>query len=300
MKVTVYLTQICASWHSRLELQLVSPMLSRANRKMPKRFYEVYGIMCEAGKRRARTRAGISEEDVSGPERLILLPGTLDKGDGDNCHTYSLLLATLGEALGLNPDQCRCVPYAGQESTVARNCGGDDGCLREERHISWESVRGNVGLDGDWSKVVVAGHSQGAGVAAYGATQTRLWGLIQICGPCDKDSSGNPPLWLKRDYLQVPMTRIASLSNINDTLCAHATANWKTEGLGDPKMIPLPTVVPSLSASSVVVTSMPSGEEMEKCAHPASIAAHNAPARCQSYKPLWVYLARKVIGGAPG
>lgn len=55
-----------------------------------------------------------------------------------------------------------------------------------------------------WGKVVVVGHSQGSGHAAFLGKRHRLKGVLMLAGPQDTDASGEPVAWLEERGLTDP------------------------------------------------------------------------------------------------
>ncbi|HEX3886573.1 MAG TPA: hypothetical protein VHW05_03665 [Phenylobacterium sp.] len=89
--------------------------------------------------------------------------------------------------------------------------------------------------DTDWSKVTVAGHSQGAGHVALLAKRHRMDRAVMISGVADRAPSGKPAPWLSRPNA-TPVERQFGFINVSDPVVTLpvALASWKAIGLKGP------------------------------------------------------------------
>ena len=129
-----------------------------------------------------------------------------------------------------------------------------------------------------WSKVVVAGHSQGAGEAGYIASVRKVGGVLLFAGVVD--GSGSSPLatWLGEPHL-TPSSRYAALLNVGDTWSAREQKSWVALGIpgGDkPRSIDSPS-----TASADVHAFITSA----KGRTPGALSAHNEVA-ADPYVPV--------------
>ena len=74
-------------------------------------------------------------------------------------------------------------------------------------------LAGNVGID--WSRVVVSGHSQGAGHSAYLAKQFDLAGIVMFAGPGDFVPQQGPAPWLFEPNV-TPADRMFAFTHVDD------------------------------------------------------------------------------------
>lgn len=81
----------------------------------------------------------------------------------------------------------------------------------EERWGRYLDADGGI----NWSRVVVAGHSQGAGHAAYLSKQFRLGGVMMLAGPGDFVQDFGPAPWLELPAETSP-SRLFALTHLQD------------------------------------------------------------------------------------
>ena len=88
-----------------------------------------------------------------------------------------------------------------------------------------------------WSKIVIAGHSMGAGVAAWIATQKPVHRLVMMSQPQDyvDDGSGGtiPAAWISAGFSSLTPDAMFGLSHVNDTVSDYGRTmtNWSTFGM---------------------------------------------------------------------
>ncbi|MEO1496296.1 MAG: hypothetical protein AAFV43_04020 [Planctomycetota bacterium] len=84
----------------------------------------------------------------------------------------------------------------------------------------------------DWSRVVVAGHSQGAGHTAYLSKEFLLSGAVMIAGPGDFVQDFGVAPWLLEPGA-TPAERLFALTHVQDPTAAGFFANQRLLGLDD-------------------------------------------------------------------
>jgi hypothetical protein len=150
-----------------------------------------------------------------------------------------------------------------------------------------------------WSNIVVSGHSQGAGHAAYLTRDHELAGAILFGGPGDFIDNQQAS-WLFRPSL-TPTERMFAFTHVNDPYSAGFFQNQRTLGLD--AFGPIVNVDTGLEpyAGSHMLTSF--------LAPPPGENAHNAPVLDAAlrldasgnpvYAPVWDYMLSQVVP-APG
>ncbi|MBK4346831.1 BPSS1187 family protein [Lacisediminihabitans changchengi] len=89
------------------------------------------------------------------------------------------------------------------------------------RYRSGDSIR--------WDRVVVAGHSQGGGLAAYIAHRFRVHGALMFSSPVQSDA-GVPARWMRKSGA-TPASVQYGLVDVRDRYATNVTASWATMGM---------------------------------------------------------------------
>mmetsp|Transcript_14912 Transcript_14912/g.42838 ORF Transcript_14912/g.42838 Transcript_14912/m.42838 type:complete len:336 (-) Transcript_14912:120-1127(-) len=178
---------------------------------------------------------------------LLFLPGS-----GQSCDDYSQLLETLAGSM-----RTLCLPYDNRTPIAGLCEGGDASCYPELRleayNGSFSDVPGNnielrmasalaylVRNDGGawsryldasgrplWSQIRAAGHSQGAGAAAYIGYIRELPRVVQFSGVCDMSD------WTRRlGPPATPESRFFGFASSHDAMCPanRQVTAWRAEG----------------------------------------------------------------------
>lgn len=111
--------------------------------------------------------------------------------------------------------------------------------LATARGEPWTTVRDRLAAD-DWSSVVLAGHSQGAGHAAYLAREESAERMILLAGPSDRVASGMPSHapapWIAA-LATTPLRTTLRLAYMHDDddfeIVPQVVDNWDLLGLPD-------------------------------------------------------------------
>lgn len=153
----------------------------------------------------------------------------------------------------------------------------------------------------DWSRVTVAGHSQGAGHAGYMAKMRALHRVVVISGPGDVGQTpGVPAPWLSLPNV-TPAARQYGFTHTGDTLVPLALAlrNWELMGLGasgapanvdgaGPPFGNTRQLVTSLAPNPNPPAPVPAPE------HAAPVADAATPRTAEGdpvFRSVWIYLA---------
>lgn len=155
--------------------------------------------------------------------------------------------------------------YWNNGRSVERTCGTDAGCytavqrnrldgsdpttfssvnpansivsrLRESlRHLQrvdvaghWQQYLSGGGID--WANVVVAGHSQGGGEAAYISHIHAVRGVLMFSSPVDSDNGVNASWMSSRG--ETPASRMYGFDDSGDVFNARVVASWNALGMG--------------------------------------------------------------------
>ena len=153
----------------------------------------------------------------------------------------------------------------------------------------------------NWSLITVAGHSQGAGHAAYLAKLQNLDRAVMFSGPGDTGiAPGSAAPWLS--LLNVtPASRQYGFTHTGDTLVSFplVTRNWGLIGMdafGAP--VSVDSIASPYANSRQLTTSAPPNPAtpptVESATHAAPVVDVATPVTAQGdpvYRPVWTYLA---------
>lgn len=150
--------------------------------------------------------------------------------------------------------------------------------------------------DIDWSKIVIAGMSQGAGNAALIATRHKCARAVLFGGPKDFDKAANTPApWYTKP--KTPLKRIYAFDNDQDHQgCSfpEQLQNWKAMGLykfGNPYTID--GAKPPYGHSHLLETNYPGTTTPSERAHTSLITDGASPHDSKGgwlFSPVWGYM----------
>jgi len=153
----------------------------------------------------------------------------------------------------------------------------------------------------DWSRVTVAGHSQGAGHAAYFGKLHLMDRIVMFSGPSDLGSMNTTPaLWLGLPNV-TPESRQYGFTHTADELVplALVNANWALLGLsGFGPITGVDGTISPYDMSRRLVTSAPPNPNpvgvSSSPRHASPVVDAFTPLDAQGaplYRPVWIYLA---------
>ncbi|MBI5159999.1 MAG: alpha/beta fold hydrolase [Micrococcales bacterium] len=114
------------------------------------------------------------------------------------------------------------------DSILTRLRAALDYLAQHDRRGGWERYRDGAGIR--WSRVVVAGHSQGGGEAAFISHYRRVRGVLMFAAPVetfDDVSAG----WMERPG-RTPAARMYGLASVGDMYYDRIAPTWTTLGMG--------------------------------------------------------------------
>ncbi|HMH59384.1 MAG TPA: hypothetical protein VK537_09400 [Galbitalea sp.] len=127
---------------------------------------------------------------------------------------------------GSNPSQFSSVNPA--NSIVSRLRDSLLHLQRVDRTGNWEQfLHGNTI---DWQNIVVAGHSQGGGEAAYISHLHSVRGVLMFSSPVDSDQGVNASWMSSRGA--TPPSRMYGLDDSGDIFSSRVIASWNALGMG--------------------------------------------------------------------
>lgn len=151
-----------------------------------------------------------------------------------------------------------------------------------------------------WSHIVVAGHSQGGGEAAFIGTIRRLRGVITLSSPPDTNLSRQPATWVAEvPHGLTPIDRMVGFVHSGDPFYPRIAADWQAMDLGS--LGPLTSVDdtrPPYHHTHELLSSAPL--PLVVLAQHDSTAVDSATPACANgsprYAPVWEYML-EVAGG---
>jgi hypothetical protein len=159
-----------------------------------------------------------------------------------------------------------------------------------------------VGQVPDYGSVVLSGHSQGGGEAAFIATERQLAGVVTLSSPPDTNDQHQPATWLANlPTGKTEIDRFYAFVHSGDPFYDRIRADWSAMGLD---MLGPLTSVDGVGAPYHMSHELISSADLP----PVILAAHdstavdNAQPRCpdgmSEYIPVWRYLLQ-AAGGLP-
>lgn len=171
-------------------------------------------------------------------------------------------------------------------------------------HGGWAPyLLGNRDLP-DYSRLVLAGHAQGGGEAAYIATRVAVRGVVLLSSPSDASQAGAPAPWLDavRAGAATPVARFFAFAHLGDALYPRQRADWTAMGLDAlGGAVSVDTSAPPYGGAHELLSDAPL-PAVAQAAHDAT-ALDAAVPRCPNgtprYAPVWRYLLRSAAGLPP-
>jgi hypothetical protein len=151
----------------------------------------------------------------------------------------------------------------------------------------------------EWSRVVVSGHSQGAGHAAYLAKDHALAGVVMFGGPGDFVTGAGPAPWLLQPNL-TPPGRMFAFTHENDPSAAGFFLNQRILGMEIFGAVQPADGLPANQLTSHMLSSVlpvPAGNY-----HSAVAVDDFLPRTMQGtpvYQPIWTSMFRRVVTPTP-
>jgi hypothetical protein len=145
----------------------------------------------------------------------------------------------------------------------------------EQQHPDedWDQWFDPATLKPVWSKLILSGHSQGSGHAAFISKRFEVARVVMLAGPEDQDAQGNPSPWILSSGA-TPIDRYYGFGHVNDTFYSRFTEAWAALGLD---ALGAPVNVDNSSApfenSHQLLTAAPPSDGSV-----TGLKAHNSPA----------------------
>lgn len=250
---------------------------------------------------------------------LVFLPGT--GGKPSCCQLYLRQAVALGyRAIGLTYNNqtavgTRCLNDLSCYGTVRQNVfDGEDGSVYSSlpprdgvehrlvallRYLAARYPREGWGQflargAPRWRMIVLSGHSQGGGEAAFIGIQRSLRGVVTLSSPPDTNDAYQPATWVSQvNQGRTAIGRVVGFVHSGDPFYARIAADWTAMGL--PSLGPLTLVDgtnPPYGTSHQLISSAPLPPVV--LASHDSTAVDSATPLCPNgsprYAPVWSYM----------
>jgi hypothetical protein len=154
-----------------------------------------------------------------------------------------------------------------------------------------------------WSSIVIGGHSQGGGLAAFTATVDPVAGVVMFSSPEDATAGAvpHPAAWLSQTSL-TPVARYAGFDSVSDPYHLRVVTDWATLGLGQfGAAVSVDGAAPPYGGSHELTTEVPpravgagrSGTHDESA---VDVATPLCPDGTPQFRAVWRYML-EVAGG---
>jgi hypothetical protein len=220
-----------------------------------------FTLPLEHGRAIAPDARDLAESAPGQAPLLVFLPATravpedytrfLDTAHGAGFSVLGLAYSNLGPSLAKScGEDMACYGdmlanrFDGTRPTRFSEVGAEDGILARLRDAlgylnvhdpagDWQRYRNADGVR--WNRVVLAGHSQGGGEAAYIAHLHAVRGVLMFSAPAEA-LDGHTADWLSMPSA-TPRSRFWGLDDRHDMYAARVAATWRALGLGSHGLI---------------------------------------------------------------
>ena len=163
-------------------------------------------------------------------------------------------------------------------------------------HGGWDQY-----LSGDavqWNRIVLAGHSQGGGEAAYIAHHHRVQGVLMFASPVATD--GHVAATWMSDAGATSMTRYYGFDDLHDVYFNRIKGSWNILGVGGPGRPELVGTRPqAFGGSHRIVSDLELGTPGEAHDRVVSDTGPRTPFGAPVFQPIWRWMLSAVLHPAP-
>jgi pimeloyl-ACP methyl ester carboxylesterase len=148
------------------------------------------------------------------------------------------------------------------------------------------STKGKI----DWSRIVLAGHSQGGGESAFIAHGHDVHGVLMFSSPVESDD-GIAASWMATPG-KTPTSSMYGLVNKNDIYFQHVVGSWAALGLGTPVDS---NGLPAGNKAHVIVNTLNLGTPEQSHGRSVSDSTPDNAAGVPLLKPVWTWMLKQVL-----
>ncbi|WP_460568623.1 BPSS1187 family protein [Humibacter soli] len=143
-----------------------------------------------------------------------------------------------------------------------------------------------------WNDIVVAGHSQGGGEAAFIAHLHRVRGVLMFSSPVD-DDRGVIPTWM-HTVGATPASRMYAFDAANDMYVNRIVGSWRALGIRSPIDFGSP-----VAGAHLLMTHYPLGTPVQAHGRTVTDASPGAAAGHPVFEARWTWMLRRTFSPAP-
>lgn len=160
---------------------------------------------------------------------------------------------------------------------------------RHDRAGDWQRFRDDDGRGIRWSRLVVSGHSQGGGEAAFISHYRSVHGVLMFASPVEtyQDATAG---WIERPG-RTPPDRMWGLDDTGDMYYDRITPTWARLGMGT---VDLDDAVPVPTGSRVLLSSLALGTPREAHGRIVGDATPRVADGTPRLAPTWRWMLERV------
>jgi hypothetical protein len=148
------------------------------------------------------------------------------------------------------------------------------------------SINGKI----NWSRIVLAGHSQGGGESAFIAHGHDVHGVLMFSSPVESDD-GIAASWMSTPG-KTPASSMYGLVNDNDMYFQHVVGSWAALGLGTPVDS---AGLPAGNRAHAIVNTLNLGNPGQSHGRSVSDSTLRNAAGVPLLKPVWTWMLEQVL-----
>jgi pimeloyl-ACP methyl ester carboxylesterase len=141
-----------------------------------------------------------------------------------------------------------------------------------------------------WSRIVVAGHSQGGGQAAFIAHNHNVQGALMFSSPVQSDN-GVPAAWMLQKGV-TPASRMYGFVSTHDMYFRNVVGSWTALGMGQPVDA---STLTSDTRAHTVVSPLDLGTPDQSHLRSVVDSTPRTSTGVPIFEPTWAWMLRKVL-----
>ncbi|MCU1505351.1 MAG: hypothetical protein JWP05_320 [Microbacteriaceae bacterium] len=177
---------------------------------------------------------------------------------------------------------------APQDSILSRLRAALSYLARSDPNGGWGKYSTNGRIN--WSRIVLAGHSQGGGESAFIAHGHDVHGVLMFSSPVESDN-GVAASWMATPG-KTPASSMYGLVNYHDIYFHHVVGSWSALGLGTPVDS---TTLPAGNKAHAIVNTLDLGNPEQSHGRSVSDSTPRNASGVPILKPVWTWMLKQVL-----